>query len=462
MNGNRGAKGSIKDRLISMLYRLRYKKKMLKEENYTITNKKKQERYLYNLKEFSEKENINILNNKDQKQLDKINYNVNFKVKRKKGIEEIDVKLDSIESKTSELDEKVNIKKEIGKTKNEITILKEVDNFIKKSLDNIQDIQSDLDIIKKESKEKNKDTKELEERYNNLKKKINKLKNQYDSIKEKYDLSEFSILEGIKLMDNIDNYKRVAALSEVEMMLKVCKKEISKLDSITVIVEKNKKVGIDINNTKEEQKRVKVKFNKSKEKISEITSLEEQFTSEIKYQQRVVDDMYKKASYFEKEVSKQIEIIGHRNVVGSLFRIAGGILTLPLTGKKLFGVVLGSTLINKGLKEMNKTLETKEKIVVNYKYEDISKQIEQVKDKVEYINLILSDSLNEISKLKNNFKNVYSEYDNILPEYKYTLEKLNNIEEKILEQQSKLNNMNKKLDKEKEMNKQKLKKIERK
>ena len=41
MNGNRGAKGSIKDRLISMLYRLRYKKKKLKEDDYTINNKTK-------------------------------------------------------------------------------------------------------------------------------------------------------------------------------------------------------------------------------------------------------------------------------------------------------------------------------------------------------------------------------------------------------------------------------------
>ena len=41
MNGNRGAKGSIKDRLISLLYRLRYRKKVLKQENYTIENKTK-------------------------------------------------------------------------------------------------------------------------------------------------------------------------------------------------------------------------------------------------------------------------------------------------------------------------------------------------------------------------------------------------------------------------------------
>ena len=172
--------------------------------------------------------------------------------------------------------------------------------------------------------------------------------------------------------------------------------------------------------------------------------------------------MYEKASYLEKEISKKTEVIGHRNILGSLARIAGGIITLPLTGRQLFGVALGSTLINKGLKEMNRELETRERIVIDYKYEDISKQIEQVKDKLEYTNLIISDSLNEIQKLKNNFKNEYSKYDNILPEFNLTMDKLNNLEIKLLEQQSKLIKVDKKLDNEKEINKQKMKKIDNK
>ena len=465
MNGNRGAKGSIKDRLIGMLYRLRYKKKTLKEENYTLDNKTKQESYLYNLKEFDENENIDFLDSTDKKELDKVSYKVNFKVEKKKGSSfdenDIELKLDSIETKSSELDEKVNLKKEIRKTRDEIIILKEVDTFIKKSLENIEEIQNELNIIKKESKEKNKDTKELEEKYNKLRKKITKLKLQYDTIKDKYDLSEFSILESIKLMDSIDDYKSIAKLNEVEMMLKVCKKEISKIDSISVIVEDNEKVGTDINNTREEHKKVKIKFNKSKEKINEIKFLEEKLDLEIKYQQKVVDDMYKKASYFEKEVSTRIEVIGHRNVLNSVLRIAGGILTLPFTGRQLFRISLGNTLINKGLKEMNRELETREKLVIRYKYEDISKQIKDVKDKVEYANLVLLDSLNEIKKLKNNFRTVYGEYNNILSEYNSALYKLNSLEIKLIEQQKKLQNMDKRLEEEKELIKQKLKRIEK-
>ena len=61
MDGNRGAKGSIKDRLISLLYRIRYAKKIKKEEEYEIAKKEKQVEYLKKLLEVQEKDNVDIL-----------------------------------------------------------------------------------------------------------------------------------------------------------------------------------------------------------------------------------------------------------------------------------------------------------------------------------------------------------------------------------------------------------------
>lgn len=483
MNGNRGAKGSIKDRLISMLYRMRYKKKKLKEENYTIDKKEKQFNYINNLQDFKEEENINILDTKDKIALDNVKYTASFKVSRKKGIDEkeishktvidpekdikiiednLDIKLENIESKTSELSEKVNLKKEIKKTKEEIVILKEVDKFVKTSINNLNEINTEIEEIKQDLKEKNKPAEEIEKKYNELKEKITKLKNQYYVIKDKYDLSEFSIIESIKLMDSIDNYKSMASLNEIEMMVKVCIKEIEKIDSVTIVVEESKGVEKNIEDKKDKENNIKLKFNKNKVKVNELKTIEEKLAYELKLQQDTIDDMYKKASYIEKEVSRKIEYIGHRKILSSLLRIAGGILTIPLTGSQIFGVALGSTMINKGLKEMNKKLEKRERLEINYKYEDISRQVSEVKDKLEYTNLVLLDSLNEIKKLKNNFNNIYKDYKYILPDYIEMIEKIDSLESKLLEQQYNLSKMDKKLDDEKEINKQKLKKVENK
>lgn len=462
MSSGRGAKGSIKDRLISMLYRLRYKKKELKEENYTISNKKKQENYVNTLQEFRESENIDLLDKKDKKALDKIKIRVNYKLfnKVKRGTdEELSLKLDSIEYKTSELNEVVNLKKEEKKTKDEIVILTEVKKFIDTSKKQLEEIKEDVKELKEESKIVNKDTKELEERYLKLKEKIEKLKKQFNIIKEKYDFSEFSILESIKLMDSVKEYKSIASLNEIEMMANICSKEIDQIKSVKVVYEDKKKIGSNIEEVKNEQKTIKVKFIKEKEQIDSLNYIKDTIESEINNQKEIVDEMYSKATYFEKQISKQREIIGHRKIISSFLRIAAGTLTLAFTGKSIFGVALGATMINKGLKELNRKLETREKIVINYKYEDISKQLENVKDKVEYTNLILSDSLNEIKKLKNNLSSTFKKYDKVLPEYLKTVEKVNDLENKLKDQQTKIIGVNKKIELEQDLNKEKMKKI---
>lgn len=459
----RGAKGSIKDRLISLLYRLRYQDKKIKEEDYTIENKQRQKKYQQHLVDFKQTENIDILSNSEKKELEKVKFNakVSLEVKNDKQfkLDIVDIELQKQENKKSFLDNKLDLKKEIQKTDDEIVILKEVNNFVLDSIKNIDSIKEEVEELKEESKEQNKSTENLEQKYKSLKEKINKLKLQYDSIINKYDLSEFKILESIKLIDSIEDYKSLATLNEIDMMLKVCKKEINKIESITIISKEEKTIEHNINNTKNNQSIVKIKFNKQKEKLQELDSIKNNIDQELQKQKEIIDEMYSKASYFDKKYKKRIEYKKIGNLFPSFTRIAIGLLTLPLTGKSLFGIALGHTMINKGLKNINKSIIKKEKIVVDYDYEDISNKIYEVKDKLEYTNLILTDSLNEIKKIKENIKNTCSKYDNILPEYKYVVNNINELENKILLQQQKMNKMNNKLEEENKINKQKLKRI---
>ena len=472
MDGNRGAKGSIKDRLISMLYRIRYAKKVKKEEEYQVAKKEKQVEYLQRLVDLKENENINILDSKDKKELDKIKFTVtyklsdnNFKVNKKgiapesKQLEVVDLNLTNIEQKTDELDEKVNLKEEIKKTKNEIVILDEVTKFVNKSKELVNEISNEVESLKELSKNKNQDTEELEKRYKKLREKVDKLKAQYDAVKEKYDLSEFSILESIKLIDNIKDYKNRASLNEMDMMIKVCKKEITKIESVTIEYKETKKVGENIDNVKEEQQNVKVKFNRSKEKVEELKYRERDITEELDYQEKVIDEMYKEASRIEQLTRTDLVYKGYQGMLSSMLRIAGGILTLPFSGSKIFGVALGNAMINRGLKMMNKSLYPFEyKTTITYQYKDIAHKISEVKDKVEYTNLLISDNLLEIKKLRENFK-TYKEYNKVLPNYEDILDKIDKMEKRLKEQQEKISKMDKKLDEEKKLNTKKMEKV---
>ncbi len=67
MNGGRGAKGSINDRLISMMYQNRYKLVQNKKEGYTKEAKQKQKEYLKTLQHFDVVKDRNQLDDKDKK-----------------------------------------------------------------------------------------------------------------------------------------------------------------------------------------------------------------------------------------------------------------------------------------------------------------------------------------------------------------------------------------------------------
>ena len=163
MNGNRGAKGSVKDRLISMLYRMRYKKKELKESEYTLESKKRQAEYLKTLKQFSYSNDTDILSDEDKKTLNDVKFKAYFK-------EELsgEFRLESIENISNNLPQNIDLDNEQDKTKDEIVILEEVKTFINKSLDNINDINGSIDVIRKSSKEKNQNTEQLEKEYEEL------------------------------------------------------------------------------------------------------------------------------------------------------------------------------------------------------------------------------------------------------------------------------------------------------
>jgi len=259
-------------------------------------------------------------------------------------------------------------------------------------------------------------------------------------------------------MDNIKEYKSLVSLNEMDMMIKVCKKEITKIESVTVEYEEAKKVGTNIDNIKDNQDKIKIKFNKNKEDIKKLNNLEQEINNEIKNQEEVIEEMYKEASFFEKITRAEITRSGYGKMFSSLLNIIGGILTLPFTGKSIFGVALGNTMINRGLKTINSGLNVEKKLICEYKYTDIAHKISEVKDKVEYTNLIIEDNLKEIEKLKLNFKK-YKEYNNVLPEYSSILEKVNKLEEKLKLQQTKISKMNNKLEEEKKLNEQKMKKV---
>ena len=162
----------------------------------------------------------------------------------------------------------------------------------------------------------------------------------------------------------------------------------------------------------------------------------------------IIDKMNKEVDKVTKEVSRITKTTGYTRMIASCLRVATGILTLPFSKVNLFNITLGSALINKGLKDLRKGLDTKSEIKIDYKYEDLSNMIKATKDKTKLTELLIMDSLTEIKSIK---ESTYLGENNI--------KDLNKLEENLNKKLKEIDKLNKKLNKQDERNKIKIKKV---
>ena len=325
MNSNRGAKGSVNDRIISFLYRKRYLEYLKKKEYYTKEQREKVKEYLKKIKEFDIDENVSVLDADDKKILEDVYGNlqvedifesperdvINQDIEKKEGYEDIiqiknipepsnsssDTNLDELIAagdKISEFDpyteeydfdkydyyeiiekhkgienlqdnEVIDVEKEEKKLDDEQIILEEVTEFIDESVEELDEIKTELKSIKNsiEDIHTENDSIELEEKFNKVKEKLENLKNKYDIMKEKYEFEDYEILDNLTLIEAIDDYKDKASLEELELMVDACKYEIEAIDGIEI--EEEKKVGIGEEVT-QKHKIIKQRDNDFKEK----------------------------------------------------------------------------------------------------------------------------------------------------------------------------------------------------
>jgi len=490
MNGGRGAKGSINDRLISMMYHNRYKLEQRKKEGYTKEEKAKQKEYIKTMRTFDMEKDTVSLEEKDNKVVqeafkplpieqigtpslentpvlkqeesnfivldnpseevtfksigsnpatieDLSNKQVPFKSSYEERVSEIKSAGTAIESSSTpsvasihdlsgkmidvdidtevfdfehydyyevlqtpkgkasnssseqffvqdelampDSDESLDFDREIEKVEDEETILEELTTFIEDSQETLLDIKEDLlEVRELVSQSKTQEqVAELEERYAAIRAKVDKLKAQYDVVKEKYNFDDFRILESIEMMTAIEDYKDKASLDELETMVDVCKDEIDQIDGILIEEKRSVAVAEEV----EEQRKAVVKrdqdFEKNREGVIYLDDLEKKIAREAREQALIIADLEKQLGKFTTDIEVVRETVYHtERLFGSFFRIAAGILTMPFNGRHIFGTMLGTHLINRGIHQLRDYMnpEVIERTEIKHRYKDIERE----------------------------------------------------------------------------------------
>lgn len=527
----RGAKGSLRDRIISILFRKRYERFRLQREFYTKDNIEKKINYIKTIKDF-DIDKVDKLDNEDKKVIKKLDFIIPVIPLEQKKVDiyipevkepsiDLDTKVDSTEPskeiqelhKLSEViisnepvyelngreievdpdtevfdfdkydyyeiqdikkgidiknppdedEEVINIEKEEDLSKDEKVIVEEIEKFIDESVIILDEIKEEVKVIQDEVEKPYtiEQAVELEIRSNNLRNKIDDLKHKYDTVKDKYDFSEFAILDSIEFMDAVDDYTDKAKLDIVEVMVNVCKNEITKIEGIVIEKDHSIKVATDIEDKKEEIIDRTISFKKNKEETKKQERVEDRVAIELVEQRKILDDIKSRVEKIEVVNIPQIHISGYGRMFASLLRVAAGIVTAPLSNRRIFGIALGTALINRGLRGLRQGLTVEQRVETTIKYEDLEREIINCKDKLEYTNLMLLDSIEQVDKLKKEFHDKFEKYIYLIPEYKDAMDKLDNLKKKLEQKHIEVKTIDKDLDLQRKKNNEKRRKLNR-
>lgn len=528
----RGAKGSLKDRIISILFRRRYEKFRLQREFYTKDNIDKKISYIKTIKDF-DIDKMNKLDNEDKQVISKLDFVIPvFPINQKKiDIYVPDVKDDKINTNevvnsnepskeiqelhklsevianyepvyeidgreievdpdtevfdfdkydyyeyedikrgidikdTKEEDKEiVDIEKEEEISEDEKVIVEEIEKFIDESREIISEIKEEVEVIQDEVEKPYtlEQATLLEQKSDSVRHKIDDLKNKYDTIKEKYDFSEFAIIDSLEFMEAVDDYTDRAKLDTIEVMINVCKNEIDKIEGIVILKDQSVKVVTDIEDKKEEIVDRTIAFEKNKSETKKQERVEDQIAIELVEQRKILDDIKSRIEKVEIINIPEVRITGYGRMFASLLRVAAGIITVPLSNRRIFGIAMGASLINRGLRGLRQGLTVEQRTETVIKYEDLEREIINCKDKLEYTNLMLIDSIEQVDKLKVEFHDKFEKYVYLIPEYKDAMNKLDNLKKKLEQKHIELKTIDKDLDLQRKRNNEKIKRLEKK
>lgn len=464
-------KGSIKDRIISFLYRKRLKIKLIKRN--ILTKKETKISFFKKYSKKNVKKNINVIKDyRDLKNSGKKIIDVDLKTEifdfekydyyiiepvKKKGIDEETLKTVNSHKKVIQGSKKIieSIDKNITKIAINLKYPKEHQENLSSTYLNVKE-----DII------------HLKEEIAKLPRKINT--DDLEKIVLKDD--DESLIEARRIVDDyqikLDEYykdlKVVETINKVQLKNNVGIDKKNKENNVMNKVNTNKEKKSNINDgniklNKVNKKKIvnkKIAIDKREKainafnmkKIQMIKNTNIKLKDEINVTKEAVLKMNKEVSKVTKEITEVTKVTGYARMIKSCLSVATGILTLPFSKVNIFNITLGSALINKGLKGLRKGLETKSEIKIDYKYEDLSNKIKATKDKAKLAELLITDSLDQINMIKKDVSYIDSE----------SLESLMKLEKNLLEKLNEIKGINNKLTKQEEKNKIKLKKVEKK
>ena len=352
------------------------------------------------------------------------------------------------QQKFKELEKKIInlIKKDLIKVVNEMEILQsELYILSEVNGDNImlRKCQEELDQVK------------------NMLCKIDKLKEQYDFLKDNYDFEYLLEIDNNDLVDKIielrDSFgnNELKILSEDYKLLDVYKYLYLKIDDLqekTILFEEKKEE--ELAKLKERD----IDFEELKKKVYNVDATNRNYNAFVSSQNELLQRIDSDVGRISSNEIVSYHLKGFNELFRNSFKYFGLLMISPLKG--IIPSIATETLITGNLiKNLYKNLSWEEEKHIIYEAMDYSSMISNAIDDLNVTSGIVDKTLDDIVRLKMEYNDKFKKYHGDFLEYREVMQKIGDMENKIIGNKIKIEIMKKRALEQKRLNDKKMVKI---
>jgi len=196
-----------------------------------------------------------------------------------------------------------------------------------------------------------------------------------------------------------------------------------------------------------------------KQKLEASKEAEILIKSEIKRQKDYLRQLEEKVKKLDITIKTKYHFEGINKLIGNIFKFALGILTIPFSKNKIFGTMIGVTLINNSIRGIKNSFKKNEKKISYIEFNRFSKTIFNEKMALIKTKDLVVDSLSQIKDLKSDLE--YQFYGKVsYDDYEEMKLKLEVIEQYLISRKKEIDSVQDSLERIEEKSLVKMKRLE--